>query len=176
MLAALQERHARLLRWLLISGWLLLVMSLLIPSAPPQGNRLFWGTVVPAGLLVIGAISHELWRRLCPLAFVSQLAPAMGWQRTRPGKGNKPELVGAPCPFPPHSTPSGKRRPAPAPDRNTRPNPVPVSPAGFAKRRARRRYPNRGFGSWIPSGSLLTSGRTWTASGAPVDSLSLCGS
>lgn len=93
MLAALQERHARLLRWLLISGWLLLVMSLLIPSAPPQGNRLFWGTVVPAGLLVIGAISHELWRRLCPLAFVSQLASAMGWQRTRPGKGNKPELV-----------------------------------------------------------------------------------
>ncbi|MFM7171156.1 MAG: cyclic nucleotide-binding domain-containing protein [Cyanobium sp.] len=93
MLAALQERHARLLRWMLLSGWLLLVVSLLIPAAPIQGNRLFWGTAVPDGVLVIGAISHELWRRLCPLAFVSQLAQAMGWQRTRPGKGNKPELV-----------------------------------------------------------------------------------
>ncbi|MFM7236381.1 MAG: cyclic nucleotide-binding domain-containing protein [Cyanobium sp.] len=93
MLSRLPERHARLLRWLLISGWLALLVSLLIPAIPIQGNRLFWGTVVPAGVLIIGAISHELWRRLCPLAFVSQLAGALGLQRTRPGKGKKPELV-----------------------------------------------------------------------------------
>lgn len=93
MLSRLQERQARLLRWLLISGWMVLLVSLLIPAVPLQGNRLFWGTVVPAGVLIIGAISHELWRRLCPLAFVSQLAGALGLQRTRPGKGKKPELV-----------------------------------------------------------------------------------
>ncbi|MFN9630796.1 MAG: cyclic nucleotide-binding domain-containing protein [Cyanobacteriota bacterium] len=93
MLSTLQERHARLLRWLLISGWLALIASLLIPNVPFSGNRVFWGTVVPVVLLLIGAISHELWRRLCPLAFVSQLAQALGRQRTRPGKGNRPELV-----------------------------------------------------------------------------------
>ena len=93
MLSRLQERQARLLRWLLISGWMVLLVSLLIPAVPLQGNRLFWGTVVPAGVLIIGAISHELWRRLCPLAFVSQLAGALGLQRTRLGKGKKPELV-----------------------------------------------------------------------------------
>ena len=89
----LQERHARLLRWLLIIGWLALIVSLLIPASPLPGNRIFWGTVVPSGLLLIAAISHELWRRLCPLAFVSQLAHALGLQRSRPGKGNRPELV-----------------------------------------------------------------------------------
>jgi hypothetical protein len=89
----LQERHARLLRWLLITGWLALIASLLLPASPVPGNRIFWGTVVPSGLLVIAAISHELWRRLCPLAFASQLAHALGLQRSRPGKGNRPELV-----------------------------------------------------------------------------------
>ena len=93
MLSTLQEGHARLLRWLLITGWLALIASLLLPAAPLSGNRLFWGTVVPSGLLVIGAVSHELWRRLCPLAFVSQLAQALGVQRSRPGKGKRPELV-----------------------------------------------------------------------------------
>lgn len=89
----LQERHARLLRWLLISGWLALIVSLLIPASPLPGNRIFWGTVVPSGLLLIAALSHELWRRLCPLAFASQLAHALGLQRSRPGRGNRPELV-----------------------------------------------------------------------------------
>jgi len=89
----LQERHARLLRWLLISGWLALIVSLLVPFSPVPGNRIFWGSVVPSGLLVIAAISHELWRRLCPLAFASQLAHALGLQRSRPGKGKRPQLV-----------------------------------------------------------------------------------
>ena len=104
----------RLIRWLLLIGWLLLILSLLVPAislpapwAPlcPEGmagscdlhrqpgNRLFWGTVVPVGLLLIGALSHELWRRICPLAFVSQLARALGRQRRRPGRKGKPELV-----------------------------------------------------------------------------------
>lgn len=89
----LHERHARRLRWLLIAGWLALVASLFLPASPWQGNRLFWGTVVPLSLLLIGGVSHELWRRVCPLAFVSQLAQALGWQRRRVGKGGRVELV-----------------------------------------------------------------------------------
>jgi len=61
----LSERSARLVRWLLLIGWLLLIASLLLPALAPfgsgrrfPGNRLFWGTVVPVGLLLIGAISH----------------------------------------------------------------------------------------------------------------------
>jgi hypothetical protein len=89
----LRERHARWLRWLLITGWLALLASLFIPASPLQGNRIFWGTVVPLSLLLIGGVSHELWRRVCPLAFVSQLAQALGWQRTRARRGHRPELV-----------------------------------------------------------------------------------
>jgi len=43
--------------------------------------------------VLIGVLSHELWRRICPLAFVSQLARALGRQRTRPGRKGRPELV-----------------------------------------------------------------------------------
>lgn len=107
------EHQARLVRWVLLVGWLLLILSLLLPAVqvPPPltpgcppgllgcslhhqpGNRLFWGVVVPMGVLMIVALSHELWRRICPLAFVSQLFRALGRQRTRPGKGGRPEVV-----------------------------------------------------------------------------------
>jgi len=87
----------RWLRWTLLGGWLLLILSLLWPVAAglPQhpGNRVFWGTVVPVGLLLIGVASHEIWRRICPLAFVSLLPRALGRQRTRPGRRGKPEVV-----------------------------------------------------------------------------------
>lgn len=108
------EHRLHWLRWGLLIGWLLLIASLLWPGlqvpawmlpacqatavadcnvhAQP-GNRVFWGTVVPMGLLLIGVVSHALWRRICPLAFVSQLARAIGWQRTRIGRKGKPELV-----------------------------------------------------------------------------------
>ena len=36
---------------------------------------------MPSGLLLI-ALSHEIWRRICPLAFVSQLFRSLGMQRT----------------------------------------------------------------------------------------------
>jgi hypothetical protein len=114
---ALPERQVRLLRWALLGGWLLLILSLLIspwyslelhrwaggmvPCAPGpscelhdhDGTRIFWGLVVPAGLLVIVALSHEVWRRTCPLAFVSQLFRALGWQRTQLGKTGRREVV-----------------------------------------------------------------------------------
>ncbi|MFM7268335.1 MAG: cyclic nucleotide-binding domain-containing protein [Cyanobium sp.] len=114
LFSRLPEQQVRVIRWLLLIGWLLLIASLLVPALTlpfpwalqcPEGvasgcglhrqpgNRLFWGTVVPVGLLLIGAVSHELWRRVCPLAFVSQLARALGRQRRRPGRKGKPELV-----------------------------------------------------------------------------------
>jgi hypothetical protein len=114
LFSRLPERRLRLVRWALLIGWLLLIASLLLPVLalpealmPPcsvlldpdcqlhrqPGNRLFWGTVVPMGVLMIGVLSHELWRRICPLAFVSQLARALGRQRSRPGRKGRPEVV-----------------------------------------------------------------------------------
>ncbi len=104
------ERQAHLLRWLLLLGWLALIASLLIPQLegwalrPPLcpdavachahgGNQLFWGTVVPSGLLILAAGSHELWRRICPLAFVSQLFRALDRQRRVLGRNGKPQLA-----------------------------------------------------------------------------------
>lgn len=108
------EAVVRRWRWLLLVGWLLLILSLLLPAlslpleltpaCSPEagldcvvhrqpGNRIFWGVVVPTGVLLIGVVSHELWRRVCPLAFVSQLGRALGWQRTRLGQGGRPEVV-----------------------------------------------------------------------------------
>ncbi|MEB3169247.1 MAG: 4Fe-4S binding protein [Synechococcaceae cyanobacterium] len=117
MLLRLQvsERLAHWLRWLLLLGWLLLIVSLFLPHdevlGPMQGfvapcvpglacqlhdhdgNRLFWGVVVPVGLLIIVAVSHEAWRRMCPLAFVSQIFRALGWQRTVIGRGGRREVA-----------------------------------------------------------------------------------
>ncbi len=105
------ERQAHLTRWVLLLGWLLLITTLLVPGLDPwpfennhcgpmmpschshEGNQLFWGMVVPGGLLILVAASHELWRRICPLAFLSQLFRALGWQRTVAGKGGRREVV-----------------------------------------------------------------------------------
>ena len=111
----LSEPIAHGLRWSLLLGWLLLIVSLLLPHdevlVPIQGhlapcvrglacelhdhdgNRLFWGAVVPIGLLTIVGVSHEAWRRLCPLAFVSQIFRALGWQRTVMGRGGRKEVA-----------------------------------------------------------------------------------
>ena len=113
LFSAWPEKQARLVRWVLTLGWLLLIGSLFLPDGVGlpiahdpcptasscgelhnnSGNRVFWGSVVPLGILIIVGFSHELWRRICPLAFVSQLFRAIGRQRTVLGKGGKPELV-----------------------------------------------------------------------------------
>jgi len=96
MFSGLPERQMRWIRWALLGGWLLQIVSMLLPltgPAPCPANRLFWGTVVPVGLLVIGVAGHEFWRRSCPLAFVSLLPRALGRQRTRPGRKGRPEVV-----------------------------------------------------------------------------------
>ena len=95
-------------RWALLLGWLLLIVLLLRPPlqapgrpalcdalticSPSLGNDLFWNIGLPLVLLCV-VLSHELWRRICPLSFVSQLARALGRQRTVPGRQGKPQLV-----------------------------------------------------------------------------------
>lgn len=46
-----------------------------------EGTQIFWGSVVPLSVLLLVVHSHELWRKLCPLAFVSRLASSLGVQR-----------------------------------------------------------------------------------------------
>ncbi len=107
--SAWSERQAHITRWVLLSGWLLLILSLLFGLDPypfdvnrcggspdchsHEGNQIFWGMVVPSALFILVVLSHELWRRICPLAFVSQLFRALGRQRTVPGKGGRREVA-----------------------------------------------------------------------------------
>ena len=41
----------------------------------------FWAMVVPAGVIILLVFGHELWRRICPLSFMSQIPRALGIQR-----------------------------------------------------------------------------------------------
>jgi hypothetical protein len=53
-----------------------------LTEAPyPLGTTLFWGLVVPAGVFILLVFGHELWRRICPLSFLSQIPRALGLQR-----------------------------------------------------------------------------------------------
>ncbi len=47
----------------------------------PIGATLFWGAIVPSGILILLVFGHEVWRRICPLSFLSQIPRALGWQR-----------------------------------------------------------------------------------------------
>ncbi|NJL82421.1 MAG: 4Fe-4S binding protein [Chloroflexaceae bacterium] len=47
------------------------------------GNAVFWGMIIPAGVFILFVFGHELWRRICPLSFFSQIPRALGWQRKR---------------------------------------------------------------------------------------------
>lgn len=47
----------------------------------PLGTTLFWGVIVPSAIFVLLVFGHELWRRICPLSFLSQIPRALGWQR-----------------------------------------------------------------------------------------------
>ncbi|NEP87274.1 MAG: calcium-binding protein [Okeania sp. SIO2C2] len=52
-----------------------------IPYA--MGAPLFWGLIVPCGVLILFVFGHEFWRRICPLSFISQIPRALGWERKR---------------------------------------------------------------------------------------------
>ena len=53
----------------------------LVQASPSIGLLLFWTIVVPASILILLVLGHDTWRRVCPLAFVSQLPRALGIQR-----------------------------------------------------------------------------------------------
>jgi hypothetical protein len=53
----------------------------LIEQPYPLGTTIFWGAIVPAGVFILLVFGHELWRRICPLSFLSQIPRALGWQR-----------------------------------------------------------------------------------------------
>jgi polyferredoxin len=45
------------------------------------GTTLFWGAIVPSAIFILLVFGHELWRRICPLSFLSQIPRALKWQR-----------------------------------------------------------------------------------------------
>ena len=47
----------------------------------PLGAPIFWGAIVPSAIFILLVFGHELWRRICPLSFLSQIPRALGWQR-----------------------------------------------------------------------------------------------
>ncbi|MGG6263743.1 cyclic nucleotide-binding domain-containing protein [Leptolyngbya sp. AN03gr2] len=47
----------------------------------PLGATLFWGAIVPSGIFILLVFGHELWRRICPLSFLSQIPRGLGKQR-----------------------------------------------------------------------------------------------
>jgi hypothetical protein len=102
------ETQARLARWALLIAWLGLIVLLLKPELGPGyrssvclesticrpgiGNDIFWNIGLPLVILAV-LLSHELWRRICPLSFVSQLFRALGWQRTVLNRAGKPQVA-----------------------------------------------------------------------------------
>jgi hypothetical protein len=114
MFGQVSERRMHFVRWVLTSGWLLLIASLLYDPLSPWltqpgnvwsplrinsavcvkvqgvclqeqpyalGTTIFWGAVVPSSIFILLIFGHELWRRICPLSFLSQIPRALGWQR-----------------------------------------------------------------------------------------------
>jgi len=104
----LPEQQARHARWTLLIGWLLLIFLLLKPELGPgyrssvclesticrpgMGNDIFWNIGLPLVILAV-LVSHEFWRRICPLSFVSQVFRALGWQRTVLNRAGKPQVA-----------------------------------------------------------------------------------
>lgn len=102
------EAQARLTRWALLIAWIGLIVLLLKPELGPGyrssaclesticrpgiGNDIFWNIGLPLVILAV-LVSHELWRRVCPLSFVSQLFRALGWQRTVLNRSGKPQVA-----------------------------------------------------------------------------------
>jgi CRP-like cAMP-binding protein len=53
----------------------------LVEQPYPLGTTIFWGAVVPSAIFILLVFGHELWRRICPLSFLSQIPRALGRQR-----------------------------------------------------------------------------------------------
>jgi hypothetical protein len=48
-----------------------------------MGPRIFWAFIVPSSFFILLIFSHEVWRRICPLAFVSQFPRLLNLQRKK---------------------------------------------------------------------------------------------
>lgn len=60
------------------------VQGVCLPQSSYQlGAPIFWGIVVPSGVFILLVFGHELWRRICPLSFLSQIPRALGKQRQK---------------------------------------------------------------------------------------------
>ncbi len=60
------------------------VQSVCLPQTPyGMGARIFWAVVLPIGIMILLVFGHEVWRRICPLYFFSQIPRALGKQRKR---------------------------------------------------------------------------------------------
>jgi Cyclic nucleotide-binding domain/4Fe-4S binding domain len=53
----------------------------LVEKPYPLATTLFWGAIVPGAIFILLVLGHEVWRRICPLSFLSQIPRALGWQR-----------------------------------------------------------------------------------------------
>lgn len=60
---------------------ILLQGECLVQKPYSLGVRLFWSAIVPAAIFIIFVFGHEVWRRMCPLSFFSQLPRALRLQR-----------------------------------------------------------------------------------------------
>ncbi len=57
------------------------------------GTTIFWGAIVPSAIFILLIFGHELWRRICPLSFLSQIPRALGKQRQIPRSNPKTGVV-----------------------------------------------------------------------------------
>ncbi len=58
------------------------VQGICLENKPyPLGSNIFWGAIVPLSIIILLVYGHELWRRICPLSFLSQIPRSLGWQR-----------------------------------------------------------------------------------------------
>jgi hypothetical protein len=57
------------------------------------GPTIFWGMIVPSAIFILLIFGHELWRRICPLSFLSQIPRALGKQRQIPRTNAKTGVV-----------------------------------------------------------------------------------
>ncbi|MBE9180084.1 hypothetical protein IQ268_16050 [Oculatella sp. LEGE 06141] len=55
-----------------------------VPEQPfAMGALIWWAMIVPSGIFILLVFGHEVWRRICPLSFFSQIPRALGIQRRR---------------------------------------------------------------------------------------------
>jgi Cyclic nucleotide-binding domain/FHA domain len=85
--------HVHLDRCVLVQG------ECLPQSSYVLAPQIFWGIVVPVGVIILLVGGHEIWRRICPLYFISQIPRRLGLQRKQdkvnPANGSvRRDLVG----------------------------------------------------------------------------------